>query len=81
MNFTAPLLQYTLLAPILIVLAGALIGVLIEAVAPRSIRPIAQLSVTLGSLVLALPVISLRRRLWPMRRVSLDGAVPWLAWP
>jgi len=54
MAFTAPVLQYTLLAPILIVLVGALIGVLIEAVAPRNIRPVAQLSVTLGSLVLAL---------------------------
>ena len=54
MGFQTPVLEYALLAPILIVLAGAVIGVLIEALAPRAIRPIAQLSVTLGSLVIAL---------------------------
>lgn len=54
MGFQTPVLEYALLAPILIVLAGAVIGVLIEALAPRTIRPIAQLSVTLGSLIIAL---------------------------
>ena len=37
-NFVAPTLEYALLAPILIVLAGALVGVLIEAFAPRAAR-------------------------------------------
>ena len=34
-TFTAPVLNYSLLAPVLIVLGGALVGVLIEAFAPR----------------------------------------------
>ena len=64
MVFTTPVLEYSFLAPILIVLAGAIIGVLIEAVAPRSIRATAQLSVTLGSLLLALV------QLWTIRDQS-----------
>lgn len=63
MTFTAPALEYALLAPIFIVLAGALIGVLIEAFAPRSIRPVAQISVTIGTLVLAfIDLISIRTK-------------------
>ncbi len=54
MIFNSPTLSYSLLAPILIILAGALIGVLIEAFVGKAIRPIAQLSVALASLVLAL---------------------------
>jgi hypothetical protein len=38
----------------LVVFAGAIIGVLIEAFASKSIRPIAQVSVSIGTLVLAL---------------------------
>ncbi len=52
-SFTAPVLIYSLLAPILIVLGGAVIGVMIEAFASRKIRPVLQLSVTIGTLVLA----------------------------
>lgn len=54
MGFQSPVLEYSLLAPVLIVLAGAVIGVMVEALAPRSIRPITQLSVTIGSLAIAL---------------------------
>jgi NADH-quinone oxidoreductase subunit N len=54
MIFNSPTLSYSLLAPILIILGGALIGVLIEAFASKAIRPIAQLSVALGALVLSL---------------------------
>jgi NADH-quinone oxidoreductase subunit N len=54
MEFTAPVLNYTLLSPILIVLAGALIGVLIEAFASKALRPVMQLSITVGTLVLSL---------------------------
>ncbi len=53
-GFIAPVLNYTLLAPILIVLAGALIGVLIEAFASREKRASLQLPVTLVTLVLSL---------------------------
>jgi NADH-quinone oxidoreductase subunit N len=51
MTFTAPVLEYALLAPILIVLAGALAGVLIEAFAKNSVRASAQLFVAILTLV------------------------------
>ena len=54
MIFNSPTLEYALLAPILIILAGALIGVLIEAFVGKARRPAVQLSVALVSLVLAL---------------------------
>ena len=54
MEFSAPVLNYTLLSPMLILLGGALIGVLVEAFMSKALRPITQLSVTLGTLVLAL---------------------------
>ena len=54
MEFTAPVLNYTLLSPILILLAGALIGVLVEAFASKALRPVMQLSITIGTLVLSL---------------------------
>jgi NADH-quinone oxidoreductase subunit N len=53
-EFISPTLSYSLLSPILVVFAGAIIGVLIEAFASKSVRPIAQVSVTLGTLVLSL---------------------------
>ncbi len=54
MVLTAPVLNYTLLSPILILLAGALIGVLVEAFASKALRPVMQLSITVGTLVLSL---------------------------
>ena len=51
MEFISPVLNYAQLAPILIVLAGALIGVLIEAFAPRASRFSSQLFITIFSLV------------------------------
>ena len=51
MEFTTPYLNYSQLAPILIVLAGALIGVLIEAFAPRAARHSSQLFIAIFSLV------------------------------
>ena len=54
MTFTAPVLEYALLAPILIVLAGALIGVMIEAFARSSVRASAQLFVAVATIVIAL---------------------------
>ena len=56
-SFVSPTLEYSLLAPMLIVLAGALIGVLIEAFAPRSARAGSQLFITLSSLVLSLAAL------------------------
>jgi len=54
MTFTAPVLNYTLLSPILILLGGALIGVLVEAFVSKALRAITQLSLTVGTLVLSL---------------------------
>lgn len=51
MQFIAPVLNYAQLAPILILLGGALIGVLIEAFAPRSARHSSQLFITIATLL------------------------------
>jgi NADH-quinone oxidoreductase subunit N len=51
---TAPSLTYSLLAPMLIVLGGALIGVLVEAFVGRAHRAAIQLTITLGALFLSL---------------------------
>ena len=77
-TFVSPTLEYALLAPMLIVLAGALIGVLIEAFAPRSARANSQLFITLTALVLSLAsVIRLRNSgstTAAMESVTFDGA-------
>lgn len=54
MTFTAPSLSYQFLAPILIVLGGAVLGVIVEAFAPRTARVRVQLSIAVASLVGAL---------------------------
>jgi len=61
MTFTAPVLSYTLLSPILILLGGALIGVLVEAFVSKALRPVVQLTLSLGTLMLAL------MQLWRIR--------------
>ena len=48
-EFVSPTLDYALLAPILIVLGGAVLGVLIEAFAPRNSRASSQLFITLAT--------------------------------
>lgn len=63
-TFNTPSLAYGLLAPILIVLAGAVLTVVFEAFLSKAIRPLAQLSVTLGTLILALG------QLWRIRHES-----------
>jgi len=77
-NFVTPTLDYALLAPILIVLAGALVGVLVEAFAPRNSRPASQLFITLATLVLSLAsLIRVRGKsstTAAMGSVSFDGA-------
>ncbi len=70
MTFTAPVLSYTLLSPILILLGGALIGVLVEAFVSKALRPAIQLTLTLGALMLAL------MQLWQIRgQQSLNAAM------
>jgi len=52
--FTTPHIEYVLAAPMIIVLVGALLGVLIEAFAPRSARRMVQPIVGLAGVVLAM---------------------------
>ncbi|MEY4232216.1 MAG: hypothetical protein RL144_416 [Actinomycetota bacterium] len=54
MTFTSPVLSYTLLSPMLILLGGALLGVVVEAFVSRAKRPTVQLTLALGVLFLAL---------------------------
>ena len=50
---TAPQISYSLLAPILIVLGGALLGVLVEAVMKKGSRAAIQTAIAIGALVLS----------------------------
>ena len=69
-TFTSPVLSYTLLSPILILLGGALIGVLVEAFVSKALRPVVQLTLSLGTLLLAL------MQLWRIRgEQSLTAAM------
>ena len=77
-TFTSPVLNYGMLAPILVVLAGAVIGVLIEAFAPRKSRSSSQLALSLFTLVTALAVLVRTRGSYSnkvaMNSVTFDGA-------
>jgi NADH-quinone oxidoreductase subunit N len=58
-NVTAPSVSYHLVAPMLIVLGAALVGVLVEAFAPRRWRYATQVTVTLVGLVAAFVAVVL----------------------
>ena len=77
-TFVSPTLEYALLAPILIVLGGALIGVLIEAFAPRRARASSQLFITIATLLLSLASLIRSRNglstTVAMESVTFDGA-------
>ena len=68
MGFTSPVLNYTLLSPILILLAGALIGVLVEAFVSKARRSSTQLTLTIGTLVLSLAQV------WKIRNAQSTTA-------
>ena len=74
---TAPVLNYSLLAPILIVLGGALLGVLVEAFLSKGLRATAQVSIALGSLVLAFAQLLKIRHITSLtaavNSVAIDG--------
>jgi NADH-quinone oxidoreductase subunit N len=53
-EFTAPIVDYKLLAPVLVVLGAAVLSVLIEAFVPRESRRPIQLSLVFASLIIAL---------------------------
>ena len=51
-EFTAPTMEYGALAPILTVVAGAIVGVLFEAFLPRAQRYAAQVTLSIATLIL-----------------------------
>ena len=65
---TAPVLSYSLLAPMLIVFGGAVAGVLVEAFLARAQRAAVQLTLSVGTLLLAL------QQLWRIRDLSSTTA-------
>lgn len=77
-TFITPVLNYAMLAPILVVLAGALIGVLIEAFAPQRSRSSSQLILAVFTLIVALLVLIRTRGTYSnkaaMNSVTFDGA-------
>jgi NADH-quinone oxidoreductase subunit N len=58
-TFHLPSVSYHALAPTLIILGAAMLGVLVEAILPRADRYVAQLVITLGSLVAAAVSVAL----------------------
>lgn len=78
MSFVAPTLNYGLLSPMLIVLAGAVLGVIVEAFAPRGSRVKSQLFISFASLVGALAMVFSNRKEGAinaaMGSVAIDGA-------
>jgi len=74
---TTPVLDYNLLAPILIILGGALVGVLVEAFASKAYRVRIQLPVTLASIAIAFGwIIKIHQLYSPsaaVASVSIDG--------
>lgn len=51
MNFTPPSVDYAALAPMIVIFAAAIVSVLVEAFAPRSVRRFLQLLIVFGSLI------------------------------
>jgi NADH-quinone oxidoreductase subunit N len=56
-SFESPTFNYALIAPMLVVFGAALVGVLVEAFAPRRMRAAGQPVLALGALVVALAVL------------------------
>lgn len=50
MTFTVPDIAWAQLTPVLIVLGAAVVGVLVEALVPRRVRRVVQLTLTLAAL-------------------------------
>ena len=75
---SAPHLSYALLAPILVVLGGALLGVLVEAFLKQSIRRSAQVIITLVTLVVSfIQLVAIRNKpssIAAVTSVSIDRA-------
>ncbi|RZS79008.1 NADH dehydrogenase subunit N [Motilibacter rhizosphaerae] len=74
-HFTAPHIEYFALSPIFVVFGAAVLGVLVEAFAPRAVRWAAQLVVTLGGLVAALVMVAVVADHEGTRGIMAEGAV------
>lgn len=70
MSFTAPSIQWAGLAPVLIILGAAILGVLIEALMPRRARHLAQTALAVLAILGAMVALVWR---WG---VVVDGAAP-----
>jgi NADH-quinone oxidoreductase subunit N len=75
--FNTPIIDYNLLAPILIVLGGALLGVLVEAFIGKTYRARIQITIAMITVVIAFAwVIKIHKALSPVAAVasvSIDG--------
>ncbi len=71
-SIPAPAIDYGLIAPILIVFAAAVVGVLVESFAPASARYLAHVLLTTGALVAAFVAVVM---LAGTRATTLSGAV------
>lgn len=61
MDFTAPVLEYSALAPMLVIFGAAIIGVIVEAFVSEKLRPTLQLALSVGAVILSFAqVFSLR---------------------
>jgi NADH-quinone oxidoreductase subunit N len=80
-EFIKPSIEYGPLSPLLIVFGVAIVGVLVEAFAPRSVRRPLQLVITLGGLVAAFVAVVLNadeRALAAQGAIALDGVTYFL---
>jgi NADH-quinone oxidoreductase subunit N len=82
MGFTAPILEYGALAPMLIIFAAAVIGVIVEAFVSAKLRPSLQLAIALGAIILAFTQVVTMRGIATttaaMDSVVIDGPVLFL---
>ncbi len=84
MNIASPTFEWLELAPLLIVLVGALLGVLIEAAMPRALRFNSQIVLLVVTVVAAVAALVVNWRLGStgilaMGSISLDGPT-YIAW-
>jgi NADH-quinone oxidoreductase subunit N len=75
-NFTPPSIDYFAISPMIVIFAAAVISVLVEAFAPRSVRRFLQLLLVFGALLTSLVLIILNastRVITAGGSVAIDG--------
>ncbi|MGX7681152.1 NADH-quinone oxidoreductase subunit NuoN [Jatrophihabitans sp. DSM 45814] len=80
-SFTTPSISYAAIAPILIVMVAACVGILVEAMVPRKQRFVAQVTLTLGALAAAfIDVVAIRGHsvVTASRSISIDATALYL---